>query len=63
MMFVFIYINVLSETLEYFEEMKKISTQPNTPTFVYNNLLHVYGFHGKSLGVRFSLPRSESYFS
>ena len=37
----------LSETLEYFERVKEISTKKDLPPFVYNQLVYCYGFHGK----------------
>ncbi|KAJ7376372.1 hypothetical protein OS493_034893 [Desmophyllum pertusum] len=34
------------KTLEVMEDMNKIRKTPAFPAFVYNNLLHAYGFHG-----------------
>ncbi|KAL9958570.1 hypothetical protein ACROYT_G035600 [Oculina patagonica] len=35
----------VAKTLELFEELKKVTTQPVLPPFVYNSLIHLYGFH------------------
>lgn len=35
------------ESQELYEELKEEMKNLTMPTFVYNSLLHVYGFHGK----------------
>ena len=37
----------ISETLEYFERVKEISTKKDLPPFVYNQLVYCYRLHGK----------------
>ena len=38
-----------SETLEFYEQLKEMKASPTLPTFIYNNLLTLYGCHGKLL--------------
>lgn len=37
------------ESQELYEELKEEMKNLTMPTFVYNSLLHVYGFHGKTV--------------
>ena len=38
-----------SETLEVYEQLKKVQASPTLPIYIYNNLLTLYGSHGKLL--------------